>query len=299
MTREDHALRPSWWVRALAALPMPVLHGISRLFAFLAWRVLPYEVRVVRDSLRIAFPDLHDHERERLRRDFYRGYGDVMVEIIRSAAIDGHDLDRRMRFANLEVLREAIRSGGPALLLAAHQCNWEWILLGLSRNLGFPVDAAYKPLKNPWADREMRSLRSRFGARMVPAERVMRDLIARRSVPRLVALVADQEPVASDRRHWTHFLNRETAFYMGADVIAATLDYPVYFVAIVRTGRGRYEASFELLRARGERLVPGELTERYARRVERQIHASPADWPWSHKRWRLRRQAAERVQPAG
>lgn len=127
----------------------------------------------------------------------------------------------------------------------------------------------------------------------------MRDLIARRSVPRLVALVADQEPVASDRRHWTHFLNRETAFYMGADVIAATLDYPVYFVAIVRTGRGRYEASFELLRARGERLVPGELTERYARRVERQIHASPADWPWSHKRWRLRRQAAERVQPAG
>jgi KDO2-lipid IV(A) lauroyltransferase len=299
MTREDNALRPSWWVRALAALPMPVLHGISRLFAFLAWRVSPYEVRVVRDSLRIAFPDLHDHERERLRRDFYRGYGDVMVEIIRSAAIDGHDLDRRMRFANLEVLREAIRSGGPALLLAAHQCNWEWILLGLSRNLGFPVDAAYKPLKNPWADREMRSLRSRFGARMVPAERVMRDLIARRSVPRLVALVADQEPVASDRRHWTHFLNRETAFYMGADVIAATLDYPVYFVAIVRTGRGRYEASFELLRARGERLVPGELTERYARRVERQIHASPADWPWSHKRWRLRRQAAERVQPAG
>jgi KDO2-lipid IV(A) lauroyltransferase len=124
---------------------------------------------------------------------------------------------------------------------------------------------------------------------MIPSERVMRDLISRRSVPRLIALVADQEPVASDRRHWTRFLNRDTAFFMGGDVIATSLGYPVFFVAIERTGRGRYLASFEQLRAAGETLAPGELTERYARRVERQIHDSPADWPWSHKRWRLRR----------
>ena len=124
---------------------------------------------------------------------------------------------------------------------------------------------------------------------MIPSERVMRDLISRRRVPRLIALVADQEPVASDRRHWTRFLNRDTAFFMGADVIATTLGYPVFFVAIERTGRGRYLASFEVLRAAGEAISPGELTERYARRVERQIHAAPADWPWSHKRWRLSR----------
>jgi KDO2-lipid IV(A) lauroyltransferase len=185
-------------------------------------------------------------------------------------------------------MREAIAAGTPVVLLAAHQCNWEWILLGLSRQLGFPVDAAYKPLKNGWADREMLALRSRFGARMIPAERVMRELIARRRVPRLLALVADQEPVASERRHWTHFLNRETAFFMGADVIATSMHYPVFFVTIERTGRGRYLANFECLAKAGEPLESGELTERYARRVERQIRQSPADWPWSHKRWRLR-----------
>lgn len=225
-----------------------------------------------------------------MRREFYRSYGDVMVEVARSAAIDGKDLDARMRFVNLELLREAIAAGGPAVLVVGHQCNWEWLLHGLARNLGYPVDAAYKPLRNAWADREMLALRSRFGARMIPSERVMRELIARRKVPRLIALVADQEPVASDRRHWTRFLNRDTAFYMGADVMASSLDYPVFFGALRRTARGHYEASFELLRQRGESLSPGELTERYARRVERQIHESPADWPWSHKRWRLRRE---------
>ncbi|MBU6376980.1 MAG: lysophospholipid acyltransferase family protein [Gammaproteobacteria bacterium] len=290
MTRHDETVpRPSWWVRMLAALPLGMLHGLSRAFAWLAWRVFPYQPRVIRDSLALAFPERSDAEREALRRDFYRGYGDVMVEIIKSASIDGRELDTRMRLGNLELLQAALAHGTPVVLLAAHQCNWEWILLALSRNLGYPVDAAYKPLKNAWADREMRALRSRFGARMVPADRMMRELIARRRVPRLIALVADQEPVASERRHWTRFLNRETAFFMGADVIATSLDYPVFFVAIERAGRGRYLASFELLRAAGEVLPPGALTERYARRVERQIHAAPADWPWSHKRWRLRR----------
>lgn len=286
--RQEPVPRSSWWVRALATLPLGMLHGVAGLFAWLAFRVFGYRTAIIRDSLSIAFPELTSTERERIRRDFYRGYGDVMMELVKSATMSGEELDERMRFANLEAMRETIARGTPVVLLAAHQCNWEWILLGLSRQLGFPVDAAYKPLKNAWADREMLALRSRFGARMIPAERVMRDLIARRRLPRLLALVADQEPVASERRHWTRFLNRDTAFFMGADVIATSMHYPVFFVAIERTGRGRYLARFECLAAADEPLEPGELTERYAQRVERQIRQSPADWPWSHKRWRLR-----------
>ena len=286
---EESVPRPSWWVRALAALPLGALHGLASVFAFLAWRVAPYKPTVIRDSLATAFPEKSPAEIEFLRREFYRGYGDVMVEIVKSASMDEREFDERMHFTNFEIVREAIASGTPAVLFAAHQCNWEWLLLGMSKRLGFPVDTAYKPLKNAWADREMLALRSRFGARMIPADRVMRDILARRSVPRLIALAADQEPVASDRRHWTQFLNRETAFFMGGDVIASSLDYPVFFAAIRRTERGRYEATFELMRAKNEPLAPGELTERFARRVERQIHESPADWPWSHKRWRLKR----------
>jgi KDO2-lipid IV(A) lauroyltransferase len=77
---------------------------------------------------------------------------------------------------------------------------------------------------------------------------------------------------------------------MGPEVIAQTLGYPVFFVAVRRTGRGRYETRFELLWAPGDSDAPG-ITERFARRVERQIHEAPADWPWSHKRWRLSRQS--------
>ena len=56
-----------------------------------------------------------------------------------------------------------------------------------------------------------------------------------------------------------------------------------------RLARGRYEMAFEPLAPPGEKLRPGELTERYAQRVEAQIRASPPDWPWSHKRWELKK----------
>ena len=34
-----------------------------------------------------------------------------------------------------------LAAGRPVLLLAAHQCNWEWMLLALSLRLGAPLDA--------------------------------------------------------------------------------------------------------------------------------------------------------------
>jgi KDO2-lipid IV(A) lauroyltransferase len=84
-------------------------------------------------------------------------------------------------------------------------------------------------------------------------------------------------------------LNRDTAFFVGAEEIARVTRYPVFFAAMRRTARGLYVMQFASLAAAGESTAPGELTERYAHLVEAQIRASPPDWPWSHKRWRLKK----------
>ena len=54
-------------------------------------------------------------------------------------------------------------------------------------------------------------------------------------------MVADQEPTTSEHKHWTRFLNRETAFYMGAEEIARVTRYPAFFVGMRRVSRGFYE----------------------------------------------------------
>jgi KDO2-lipid IV(A) lauroyltransferase len=280
---------PAWWARLLSHLPLPILYALAGLAAWLAFRVVPYRADMIDASLATAFPELDARERRAVRHRYYRGFAQMFAELLKASALGPEEFRRRVRIVNLEEPRALLERGQSVLLVAAHQCNWEWMLLALSLELGYPLDAAYKPLVNEWAEREMRKLRTRFGSRLVPAQELLPDILRRRGVVRAIAMVADQEPTKAERKYWTRFLNRDTAFYMGPEEITRVTRLPVFFIAIRRRSRGYYEMEFLPLAPAGKALSPGALTERYARLVEEQIRAAPPDWPWSHKRWRLRK----------
>ena len=273
----------------LSRIPLALWYPVASALAWLSWRVVPYRRHVVEANLKAAFPEWDDATREGVIRDYYRGFADMLVEIVHSLRLTHVELERRVPLVNPQLIRDEVARGKPVLLVAAHQCNWEWMLLGLSTQLGLPVDAAYKPLVDSWAEREMLKLRSRLGARLVPAQGLLGDIIQQRNLPRVIAMVADQEPVSSERKQWLRFLNRDTAFFLGAEEIARTTRYAAFFVRLKRVARGHYQAEFVPLAAAGEKLEAGEFTLRYARLVEKQIRAAPADWPWSHKRWKLKK----------
>jgi KDO2-lipid IV(A) lauroyltransferase len=287
------APRQAWWVRLLSALPFPMLYALASVLAWLALHVVKYRSNVVRSNLAAAFPHLNEVGLREIQRRYYEGFAQVLVEVIKSVSLSPRHLQRRVRILNLEAPRAQLASGKSVLLVAAHQCNWEWMLLVLALELGYPLDAAYKPLVDGWAEREMKKLRTRFGSRLIPAKELLPDIIRRGKTVRAIAMVADQEPTTSEHKHWTSFLNRDSAFYMGPEEISRVTHFPVFFVSMRRTGRGYYEMEIQPLSPGGEARAAGELTERYARLVEDQIYAAPPDWPWSHKRWKLKKSVYE------
>jgi KDO2-lipid IV(A) lauroyltransferase len=144
----------------------------------------------------------------------------------------------------------------------------------------------------------MRSIRSRFGGRLVPAKALLADIIARRTEVRAVAMIADQEPVTTDYKWWMEFLGRQTAFYMGPEKIARATRFAVVFAGMRHTARGHYEVTFEPIAPAREPFAAGSVTERYARLVEQLILSNPGDWIWSHRRWRLRKDDVQPPQSA-
>ncbi len=276
------------WLGALSRLPLTVLYAAGACLAFLTYRVARYRLGVVRDNIAGAFPELAPRARRRVERDYYRRLGELVAEVVKSATLPAEELDRRVTLTNLALARDELDAGRSVLIVAAHQCNWEWLLLALSLKLGYPLDAAYKPLHGARSERLMRAIRTRFGGELVPAKEILGRILGKRGA-RAVAMVADQEPVTSDYKWWTRFLSRPTAFYMGPEKIARATRYAVLFASMRRVERGRYEVALEPLLAARAPVEPGALTERYARHVETQIRASPQDWTWSHRRWKLRR----------
>jgi KDO2-lipid IV(A) lauroyltransferase len=274
------------WLRILSRLPLWVLYAFGAAAVWVMRRVVRHRVQTVRTNIERSFPDRSRPERRLIENGYYANLSQVLAEVLKMGGLSREELRQRVRFSDAQVILDVIAGGRSALVVCAHHCNWEWQLLALSAQLQIPVQAAYKPLHGALGEYLMRTLRSRFGAELVPAKELLASLLKRRDA-RAIALVADQVPVSSHFNHWTRFLNQPTAFYMGPEKIAQAAHFAVIFAGMRRRARGHYEVVCELLAAADERATAGEITERYARAVERQVLESPADWMWLHRRWKL------------
>ena len=276
-------------IKFFSRLPLRALYAFSTFLYLLAFYVVRHRHQVIRGQLEKVFPDLSDAERERIHKRFLKNFCDVVVEVLKSVSMTEDDMRGRVRIVNLDAARQYLDAGQSVMLVTSHLGNWEWLLHGVTLQLGYPVDAAYKPLHDQWAERLMLGIRSRFGARLVPAKELLADFLRRRGVVRAVAMNADQAPVSTDKRYWTLFLGQDTAFYIGAEQIARATRLPILYVRVRRVRRGYYEVELKQLWDGREATEPNTVTERYARACELDVLESPADWLWSYRRWRLKK----------
>ena len=276
-------------IKFFSRLPLRALYAFSAFLYVLAFYVVRHRHQVIRDQLEKAFPDLSGAQRGLIHKQFLKNFCDVMVEVLKSASITESEMCARMHILNLDVARRYLDAGQSVMFVTSHLGNWEWLLHGVTLQLGYPVDAAYKPLHDQWAERLMLKVRTRFGARLVPAKDLLADFLRRRGIVRAVAMNADQAPVSTDKRYWTRFLGQDTAFYMGAEQIARATRLPVIYVEVRRIRRGYYEVEMQPLWDGRESAPPNAVTERYARACEIDVLERPADWLWSYRRWRLKK----------
>ena len=276
-------------IKLLSRIPFAALYAFAGFLYFLAYYVVRHRRHVIVEQLEKVYPDASAAQREAFHKHFLRNYCDVLIEVLKSVSMSEAEMRRRMRVTNLEVARQYLDAGQSIMFVTSHLGNWEWLLHGVTLQLGYPVDAAYKPLHEAWAERLMLGVRSRFGARLVPAKELLADILRRRGITRALGVNADQAPISTDQRYWTKFLGQDTAFYIGAEQIARATRLPMMYARVRRVQRSCYEVEFLQLWDGREAIEPNQMTERYARAYEADVLASPADWLWSYRRWRLKK----------
>jgi len=260
---------------------------IGGLLAWLAYRVIGLRRSVIHGNLTRSFPDWPSDRLRAVAREFARRQGELVAEALYASAISEAELRERVTITNPEVMDP----GDPPrtlVLVGAHHGNFEWLLYRLS--LEFPARFAglYKPGRSAHVDAWLKRRRARFGARLISAKSVLRELAGFRDAA-AVGLVADQVPRTSPEKHWCTFLGQDTAFYMGPEMLGRALRSRVIMVRMNRLRRGCYELVCIGLNEPGEKLASGEITDRYARVLEEWIRDDPAGWWWSHRRWKLKR----------
>jgi KDO2-lipid IV(A) lauroyltransferase len=282
-------------LHGLARLPLRVLYRVSDFAFWVAYRVVRVRRAVVRDNLRRSFPEAPPDEIERIAQRCYRNQCDVAVEWLKLMTMSAEEIRDRVH-ANLEIGNQLFARRQSAIFVLGHCGNWEWAIpLAVMSFRGALIHMIYHPLRHAGFDQLIRSVRTRFGGRMTSITHAPRAIVRLRNELSATFLVADQR--AHMRNPYiTTFLSQTTAFLRGPERLARSLGVPVVYVEMKRVARGRYEVNLEWLCEDPSTTEDGEITERFARRLEQQIRKTPDDWLWLHRRWRDRR--AERGEAA-
>ena len=271
----------------LARLPLPLLYGLGWFAYFLTFHVLRWRRDLAARNLAAAFPEKSQRERDAIMQRNYRNLGDTLAEIFWGFGASAEDFAGRVVIENRELVSRFVAERRSVLLLTAHMCNWEWLLPAGGAQFGIPIDTVYKPLRVEALDAFVREARSRFGGKPIPMQSFLFEVMRRAGTPHAYAMVADQTPLRKSDKHWTRFLNQDTAFFIGADKITRFLEAAVVYVAMRRISRGRYRVQlYVLCEPPYDPDVDLPVMELYARRLEEEIRAHPADWLWIHNKWK-------------
>jgi KDO2-lipid IV(A) lauroyltransferase len=274
-------------LKFLTRLPLPILYGLGSFAYFVAYHVMRWHRELAARNLAHAFPERSAEERAALLKQSYINLGQTLAETFWGFGASAEQLAQRVAIENPEVIERYIAARVPVVVLTAHVCNWEWLLPGTAAQFRIPIDAVYKPLRVASLGEFIRDTRSRFGGKPIPIQSFLFELMRRAGEARAYAMVADQTPPRNMDKYWTRFLNQDTAFFTGADKIARFLDAPVIYIAMRRINKGHYSVRVHVL------VEPPydydddlQVVERYARRLELEIRANPADWLWVHNKWK-------------
>ncbi len=269
-------------LRLFSRLPFPVLYFISDFLFVIAYYIVGYRKKLVRQNLMNSFPEKSEHEIRGIERDFYRNLCDYSVETLKLLTISADELRKRMRYTNPEVVFQYRDQGTSVILLSSHQFNWEWLLVSGVLSLGVPIDFVYQPISNAFTDRLIQSCRTRFGGYPVKRNEVARELAKRKKIIRGIANVADQYPGhAQDKKY-------ETVFFFGSQQMAELTQYPAVYADVERVSRGYYTCTLVHVGDPPYEKNSMGVVENYARAVERVIQQHPSGWLWSHNRWKKR-----------
>ena len=300
------APRPApWYYRVLAVpllglawLPLPLLYGVAGGLYLLLAHGVRYRRRVVLDNLRHAFPEKTEAQVRDLSRRFYWHFAQLLVEILKLAALNAAQLSRRVRFLNPEVLGRPLAARRQVVILGSHLGNWEWLLARTGALYPGQTTGVYKMLSNRFFEWYVRWLRTRLGPDAVPMQHTLRYLVQHRGEGRAVSLLVDQAAGPTDRPYWTDFMHREAGFYTSADRLAPQFDALVVYVGIRRVRLGHYDVTLTELPAGPPPGLPPTApdearypaTAAFVRVLEADIRAAPDQYLWTHRRWKHKRE---------
>lgn len=286
---------PILWL--VSILPFRLLYAVSDGLYFLLYRIVGYRKKIVKENLRLVFPDKTEKEINSIIKKFYHHLGDMVVESIKSLSISEAEMKKRFTFTNIEEIHNIENINKSIVLMCAHYGSWEWIFI-LQTYIKSKGYAIYKRIQNKYFDRLFKRIRAKYNSYLITTKETIPTLVEAKEKGELTVngFVSDQSPKLNKAYHWNEFMNIKVPVHTGAEMLAKKLDMAVVFFRVKKLKRGYYETTFETITTSPNDYKDYEITDRFLKLVEKQIYDAPEYYLWTHKRWKHRNEVPPEYQ---
>lgn len=278
---------PVLWIISL--LPFRLLYLLSDgLFIFLYY-IIGYRKKVVISNLQLVFPNKSETEIKSIRKKFYQHMCDMFLEMAKTMSISEKSLKKRFNVKNPEELKRLESLDKSIIMMFGHYASWEWSVI-LQQYINFKGLGVYKKLANPYFDRLVRGIRSKFSTTLISTKQTISfitDLEAQ-GVKSITGFISDQSAHPNKEVYWSEFMGITVPCFTGAERLAKRLDLSTAFLKVKKISRGHYEAEILTLAEDSRMYKDYELTDLFLKEVEQQIYEAPEYYFWTHRRWKHR-----------
>lgn len=272
-------------VGGISLLPMAMLYAFSSVTKFLIFDIAGYRKDIIHKNLKQAFPHKDEYSLRQIRKEFEQSFCDQWFEMMKLLSMSKEELQSRIR-CDWTIFKAYAEEGISCNVLLGHQFNWEWAnaITAVANEQMFV--GLYMPQKPKAVDRLVRKIRSRMGSVLVEATSAHKSIGAFEGSVYLKGLIADQVPGNLKRSRWYSFLGAPCPFMTGPEWTAMKEKTAVAFAEIIKLKRGYYEIRLIEITRNASLERPGFITDRFVRLLSQSIQNQPANWLWSHRRWK-------------
>ena len=276
------------WI--ISKMSFRLLYLFSDFMYYVLYYIFSYRKKVVRENLKLAFPEMSSLERTKIEKKYYKYLADIFLESFKSMNISEDEMKKRYKFKNPELLDKIYDKKQNLILIAGHYCSWEWVFI-LDRFTKYKINAIYKKLSNKYFDNWAKKNRSKYNGDLISTKDTFREILkkSKTSELNLYGFASDQSPRKNKATYWGEFLNNYVPIHVGAEIIAKKYNMAVVFMDVQKIKRGFYEVSFKTITEEPKKFKDYEITDKFIDLLEKQITNKPEYYTWTHKRFKHRK----------
>ncbi len=276
------------FAKLFQVLGLKISRRLASLVALIFYYIVPIRKSTVIKNLRIAFPEYSNEKIKEISFKVYKSFSIFFIEILVFPKLNNKKIESEIEFSDPDLVIKKFNEGKGLIILSAHFGNWELIPPAIGARLGINGLTIVKPLRNPYVDKWMNHLRTRFGNEVIPLGISLRKTYQSLKEKKMIGIAADQRGPEEGVR--VKFFNTEVPVYSGPSVLSLKTGAPILSLLAVRQKDYKYKIIVKEIdkNSLSENFDDSviELTQRHTLHLQNMIKKYPEQWFWMHKKWK-------------